>query len=205
MNKITQEQLISSLSQLKEIKPNKEWAVLLKSKILTEKQAEIKIVSQPAQFAGIVEVISSAFFRKKLVYAFAAFLFIVMGVFGFDKLMPSEKAPQQTAFLATQNMVTIKEQIKTTVKDLTKNLKDNPAQDPQEMRILVKTLADIPGDVVPSQDMKDLYQTVVQNQIADLQKATLTDEQKITLAEIEELYNQGKYMNALEKILLISQ
>ena len=40
MVKITQEQLIESLNQLKEIKPKKEWAVLLKSQILTEQMID---------------------------------------------------------------------------------------------------------------------------------------------------------------------
>ena len=52
MTKITQEQLIESLSQLKEIKPRKEWAVLLKSQILAEKQAELEIPVRQATSVG---------------------------------------------------------------------------------------------------------------------------------------------------------
>ena len=87
-------------------------------------------------------------------------------------------------------------------------MKDNPAQDPKTLKEIansLKTLADVPGtDLSENQDVKDLYQTVTQSQIADLQKTTLTDEQKKTLAEIEDLYAQGKYADALEKILLLN-
>jgi hypothetical protein len=38
-----------------------------------------------------------------------------------------------------------------------------------------------------------------------LQKTTLTDDQKKTLTEVEDLYTQGKYADALEKILLINK
>ena len=58
----------------------------------------------------------------------------------------------------------------------------------------LKTLADVPGtNLTTSPDIENLYQTVVQNQIADLQKTTLTDDQKSALAQAEDLYNQGKY------------
>ena len=67
-------------------------------------------------------------------------------------------------------------------------------------------MADVPGtDLSENSDVKDLYQTVVQSQIADLEKSTLTDDQANILIEIKSLYDQGKYNDALEKILLISQ
>ena len=70
----------------------------------------------------------------------------------------------------------------------------------------LKTLADVPGtDLSANQDVKDLYQAVVQSQIADLSKMTLTDEQNKALDEAKDLYFQGKYTDALEKILLINK
>ena len=58
MTKITEKQLIESLSQLKEIKPRKEWAVLLKSQILAE--------AKPAETISFMDVISSVLFQKRL-------------------------------------------------------------------------------------------------------------------------------------------
>lgn len=100
-------------------------------------------------------------------------------------------------------------EISVNVSVLVKSLKENPTTDQEtikEIAISLKTLANVPGtDLTESQEVKDLYQTVVKNQIADLKKTTLTDEQKKTLTEIEDLYNKGKYADALEKTLLINK
>ena len=88
-------------------------------------------------------------------------------------------------------------------------MKNNPIQDPQTIKDIansLKTLADVPGtDLTVNPDVKDLYKTVVESQIADLQKATLTADRKKTLSDAEDLYMQGKYTEALEMILLINQ
>jgi len=243
MTKITEKQLIESLSQLKEIKPRKEWAVLLKSQILSEKQAEVKITKAPAQFAGIMDVFSSAFFQKKIAYSFAAFVFVIVGLIGFarytvpgDLLFPVKKmAEQSQAALSgqtglkqnvvalssrindlaqvtkegrTESMPSAINEITANAKDLAQNLKNNPAQDSQTIKDIatsLKTLADVPGtDLSENADVKDLYQAVVQSQIADLQKITLTDDQKKILADAEDLYSQGKYGDAFEKIYSIN-
>jgi hypothetical protein len=242
MYKITQKQLIESLSQLKEIKPRKDWAVLLKSQILAEHKAipvPVKVKS-----VGIMDIFSSLFFQKKLAYSFAAFVFVIIGLIGFarytvpgDLLFPVRKiAEQSQAALTgqtglqnnvaalnnrihdlaqvakegrTDNIPSAISEINANAKDLAQNLKDNPAQNSETIKEIasgLKTLADVPGtDLSQNPDLKDLYQTVVQSQIADLQKTTLTDDQNKTLADAEDLYNKGKYTDALEKILLISQ
>ena len=100
-------------------------------------------------------------------------------------------------------------EVNANVSELTKNLKNNPAESAQTMKDIavgLKTLASVSGtDLTGNPEVKDLYQTVVQSQIADLQKMTLTDEQKKTLTEVENLYDQAKYSDALEKILLINK
>ena len=234
------EQLIESLKQLKEIKPRKEWAILLKSQILADKQIEIKVPERQAKSIGIMDIFSSLFFQRKLAYAFAVVLFLIVGVFGFaeytmpgDLLFPMKKiAEQSQASLTGQpglvatfnnrinelaqvakdgridNMPSAIDEIKINASELAKNLKDNPAQDPQifkDIAISLKTLANVPGtDLSENQSVKDLYQAVAQNQIADLEKTTLTEDQKNTLTEIKDLYFQEKYTDALEKILLIN-
>ena len=84
-------------------------------------------------------------------------------------------------------------------------LKDNPTKDSQTIKNIassLKTLADMPGtDLSANQDVQNLYQTVVESQIADLQKTTLTDDQKNILAQAENLYSQGKYSDALELLM----
>lgn len=243
MAKITGEKLISQIKLLKEIKPREEWVVLAKSQIFVspEKQKVIKI---PAQKIGILDILSSVFFQKKLAYSLAAFVFIVLGLVGFagstvpgDALFPVKKMAEQSQAALSgqtifkQNVATLTnrindlalvtkegkkssissaiDEVSINAKELTKNLKANPVEDSaalKEIAISLKTLADVPGtDLATNQDVKDLYQVVVQNQIDDLKKTTLTDEQKKTLAEAEDLYGQEKYNEALEKLLLINK
>ncbi|MEI7425010.1 MAG: hypothetical protein WCK10_02745 [Candidatus Staskawiczbacteria bacterium] len=237
MAKILQKQLISSLKQMNNIKPRKEWAVLLKSQILAEKSSEVKTISQPATFAAVINAIFSP---KKLSYSFAVILFLIVGVFGFsrytmpgDLLFPVKKIGEQSVatfsgqtklnqdILALDNRISelvqvAKEErmnnIPSAISEITeaaKVLKSNSVSDPETIKklaISLKTLANIPGaDLSETSDVKDLYQAVVQAQIADLQNTTLTDAQLEIMTEVKELYLQGRYSAALEKILLINQ
>ena len=240
---MTQKKLIASIQQLKEIKPRKEWAVLLKSQILAEKQIMLETPIRQAKPVGIMDIFSLVFAPRKLVYAFSVILLFVVGIFGFagstvpgDILFPIKKIAEQSQAALTRQ-TTLKQDVATlgnrindlaqvakegrkdnipsaisevsaNASQLAKSLKDNPVNDPQtlkEIAISLKTLADVPGtDLTGNQDVKDLYRAVVQNQIADLEKTTLTDEQSNTLAEVKDLYDQGKYADALEKILSIN-
>lgn len=238
MAKITEKQLISQLKELKAIKPRQQWAVLLKSQILSEKEAKMV---QPAANAGILDILSAIFAPRKLAYAFAVVLFLIVGIFGFarytvpgDLLFPVRKIAEQSQAALSgqtalkQNAASLSSRIKdlaqvakagktnsipsaiseinANASELVKDLKNNP--DPQTVKDIassLKTLADVTGaDFTANPDVENLYQTVVQNQITDLQKETLTDEQQKTLADAEDLYNQGKYTDALEKILTIN-
>jgi len=244
MSKITQKNLIEQLETLKEIKPRKEWALLLKSQLLS------KEISKPefrVSKIGFWDFIRNSKFEiqnsRRLAYAFAVMLFLVVGAFGFarytvpgDLLFPVKKIAEQSQAALTgqtgvqQNVATLNSRINDLVQvakegrknnipsaiseinlnasELVKSLKANPVSDPQTLKEIaasLKTLADVPGtDLTASPNVKDLYQTVVENQIADLEKSTLTDAQQTALEEIKELYSQGKYTDALEKILFLN-
>lgn len=244
MTKLTQKQLIESLKMLKEIKPRQEWAVLLKSQILAEKQVEIQASFQKAKSAGIMDILSTIFAPRKLAYSFAVVLFLIVGIFGFagytvpgDLLFPIKKIAEQSQAALTgqtilnqdvaslnsrindlaqvaksgrkDNIPSAISEISVNASQLAKSLKSNSVNDPKTIKEIassLKTLADVPGtDLSQNSDVKDLYQAVVQAQITDLQNTTLTDDQKNTLTQVEDLYSQGKYADALEKILLINQ
>ncbi len=251
MTKITQKKLIESLSQLKEIKPRKEWAVLLKSQILASPAEALAQEGRKAlvQKTSILDIFSSVFFPfgglragRKLAYAFSVILLFVVGVFGFaeytvpgDMLFPMKKIAEQSQAALTgqtklnQDVATLnsrindlaqvakagrKDNIPSAISEvsanasqLAKSLKDNPVNDPQtlkEIAISLKTLADVQGtDLTATPGISDLYQTLDQNEINDYQKTTLTEDQQNILAEAEDLYSQGKYYEAFEKILTI--
>jgi hypothetical protein len=244
MSKITEKQLISQLQILKEIKPRKEWASLLKSQLLAEPEKNKLGNWEIGKLIENWKLIIENPFSRKLAYSFATLVFVAIGLVGFaeytvpgDLLFPMKKISElsQASLMGQtglqQNVATLNNrindlaqvakagrkdniplaisEISANAKDLAQSIKDNPVQDTKtltEIANSLRTLADVPGtDLSDNPDVKDLYQAVVQNQIADLQKTTLTDEQKITLAESQELYDQGEYAKALEEILLINK
>jgi len=220
---MNQKELINSIKQLKEIKPRKEWAVLLKSQILAEKQSEVIVVKNPAKSVSFLDIISSVFLQRKLAYAFAVILFLIVGVFGLTKLLPAGEPNKQTASLT--NQTELKQNVadlNTKVTELAKNLNTNSLKDPNTAKqiaddvqkikqLQAKTLADVSG----ASDEKSLNDAVVlanstlaslvMGEINDLNNTSLTDDQKTILSQAEDLYNQGKYTDALEKILLINK
>ena len=66
------------------------------------------------------------------------------------------------------------------------------------------TLASLEGGVELKEVSGDLYKTIDSQVIEDLEKTTLTQEQQQMLNEVKDLYDQGKYLEALEEILLIN-
>ena len=89
--------LIAQLQELKQIKPRKDWVVSLKKEIIGE---------QPkfgSQILSIFEVLPKILFQRKLAYAFAFCLVVLIGMFGFaqntvpgDLLFPVKKIAEQS-------------------------------------------------------------------------------------------------------------
>lgn len=108
----------------------------------------------------------------------------------------------------TENVTSAINEIKANASQLVKEIKDNPVEDPSDIKEIaksLKTLASVTGSNASQNDeVKNLYQTVVQAQIADLEKSTLTEKQTEELKDIKDLFGQEKYSEALEKILLIN-
>jgi len=55
-----------------------------------------------------------------------------------------------------------------------------------------------------SEELKDVLSQITEREIQDLEKRSLTPEQEKLLEEIKEDYKAGKYSQALEKILILS-
>jgi len=240
---MTEKELIKQLKTLKEIKPRKEWALLLKSEILNAEYAEQKIAVKPATKAwSILELFPLFNYQKKLAYAFAALCFFVVGIFGFaqytmpgDLLFPVKKITEQTqtplqvAYNRSEDLVQIIKENKTqnlesailefkasvtdAAKKITKDLAKN--SDKESIKVVMaevkkiqnnqeqmKTLGVNIGD---ANELDDVLALLVQEQIDSLNESTLTEKQEEALKGIVELYEQGKYSDALEQILLISK
>ncbi len=95
---------------------------------------------------------------------------------------------------------------------VTESLKVSLTKDPQLTRELasaaqkikqLQTLADLTG-TPEIKSLNDVLTILVQNEITDLEKTTLTEAQQIILKDVKDLYDKGDYGEALEKILTIN-
>jgi len=131
MTKLTQKQLIGAIRELKEIKPRKEWVSLIKSQILepaktlTEKEADFAKQNIPSRTWSISNLLPRVNYQRRLAYAFASLVFIIIGTFGFahytmpgDLLFPVKKItetkdPFQIAYNRSSELVQILKENKT--------------------------------------------------------------------------------------------
>jgi len=131
MPKLTEKQLIGALRELREIKPRKEWVSLIKSQILepakslTEKEADFAKQNIPLRTWSISNLLPRLNYQRKLAYAFASLVFIIVGTFGFahytmpgDLLFPVKKItetkdPFQIAYNRSSELVQILKENKT--------------------------------------------------------------------------------------------
>ena len=249
MTKLTQKQLIGAIRELKEIKPRKEWVSLIKSQILepaktlTEKEADFAKQNIPSRTWSISNLLPRVNYQRRLAYAFASLVFIIIGTFGFahytmpgDLLFPVKKItetkdPFQIAYNRSSELVQILKENKTeniapavsefkaSISGAAKNLVQNMVsvdnkKSLKDIAVEVKKIQDnqkqaetLGIDISQTSEVKELddaLAVLVKEQIDDLEKATLTEGQQETLAKIKDLYEQGKYYDALEEILLIN-
>lgn len=96
------------------------------------------------------------------------------------------------------------------MKEATKNLTTTLEKDPQLARVIASDINSnkVYLDVVHGDDLKEtsdaLYKAIDSQMIEDLEKITLTQDQQKMFDTVKELYKEGEYSAALEKILLIS-
>lgn len=225
---MTDKELISKLQSLKQIKPRENWAVLAKSQIFYDNVIIDNKVVGKLTYRQVLSNISGLFFQKKFAYAFAALFVVFAGAFGFMKF--SDPQPSADLVMVKSNVEILKVKSQNLaeaarnksgnislavneVKDAAKELTQQIQKDPELVKTIAldvnnnKTYLDINGGNEGS-DLKEttdvLYKTIDDQMILDLQKTTLTEDQKNKLSDINNLYIQGKYAAALEGILMIN-
>jgi ABC-type antimicrobial peptide transport system permease subunit len=229
---MTEQQLISKLQELKQIKPRKEWVFSVKMQLLDNQHASRKPVI--AQHTGFVSQIMNSLYQRKLAYSLVTFSFVVAGVFGFmfisnnidNAQHVSADTAAQVAVKSSVEQLKVKSQnlaqaitgakdesIPTAVKevqDATNQLKDSLAKTPhvaKDVALAINNNNKAYLDVVSQPDVKkaseDLYKTIDDQMIKDLKSETLSDDQKRGLKAVEDLYDKGDYSDALVNILMI--
>jgi len=105
-----------------------------------------------------------------------------------------------------------KNSVSDAVKDLTETLESNSDKTSvamvldevkklQENQKQLEVLGVNMGNNTEMSELDTMLKTIVENQIADFEETTLTVEQQTNLANAKDLYEQGKYSEALEVML----
>lgn len=113
----------------------------------------------------------------------------------------------------TQNLAPAISEFQASIADATKNLVAYTRKNPGNIKEIADQIKKIKensvlldkiggSDVVTTSD--NLYKAIVGEEIKALEKITLTEDQQKTLTKIKELFDAGKYSDAFEKILTIS-
>lgn len=112
----------------------------------------------------------------------------------------------------TANISSAIDEVKQSASKVAESLKGNLTKDPQSARELAsevqkikqfQTLASL-TNAPEIKDLNDALALLVQNEITDLEKTVLTEDQQAILTNIKDLYNKEEYAKALEEILIIT-
>lgn len=227
---MNEQELISKLQSLKQIKPNQEWVLLTKNNILRESSVSQTLVK--ANFASTTGGVFNMIFGRRFAYVVVAFLFIVTaGVFGVTMLPHSTNNNQASLVAIKGNVEEFKAKSKVLseiaksmshnvpvavkeVEDVAKEIANAIQKEPslaKEVALEInnnKTFLNVEGEAKLQVSMDDLYKTTAENLLESYKHASLSEDgqkalHRITEAEEAGKY-EGKYSNLLEDTLLFS-
>lgn len=225
---LTENQLIQKIQELKQIKPDKDWAVLCKRRILPESP------SWQEQLSIIFGNLPRLFLQPKPVLAVSITLILLVAglVFYLDR-EPTEIAQQLPAELEQAKMIVIAlEELQTEVNQATKELKK--IQEPQKVlearNVVVPTIEAARNIIVETerleQDIRNKQDRILavktsidelesaldealaiqaKRLIQDLETKTLTETQKQVLEQAKTAYQKGDYNIALINAVFVTQ
>lgn len=225
---LTENQLIQKIQELKQIKPDKDWVVLCKRRILPESS------SWQEQLSIIFGNLPRLFLQPKPVLAVSITLILLVAglVFYLDR-EPTEIAQQLPAELEQAKMIVIAlEELQTEVNQATKELKK--IQEPQKVlearNVVVPTIEAARNIIVETerleQDIRNKQDRILavktsidelesaldealaiqaKRLIQDLETKTLTETQKQVLEQAKTAYQKGDYNIALINAVFVTQ
>jgi hypothetical protein len=218
---MTEKELVARIRLLRQIKPSKDWVVLTKREILGENPVYFLRPALVGVFAVFIAVFLFAqnalpgeklYVIKKITEKGQA-VFVSEGEKPKLNLELANKRLEELNQIAENNDVkklapAIKE-VQKSATEVAKSFKKITKPD-QEIVARTKELEKnreraekILGTKIETEEYNDALADLVKNQIDDLEKRALSDEQKEILAQVKVDYEAGNYSQALEKILLL--
>ncbi len=226
---MTEPELIKKIKALKEIRPRKDWVLLTKSQILgEEKSLELFPFFKPV-YAGVFFLLILIglfeFSQKALpgepLFSLKRIMEKVQTVFVSEDERPklnlelANKRLEELNEIAQKNEVKklapaineFKADVSQAAKNLAKVKKVN-----KEMVAQAKKLEENKGKIekvlatkIETGEYENAMSQLVEREIKDLEGRTLTEEQKEILAETKKDFEAGDYLEALTKLIIISE
>lgn len=225
-------QLIAKLQELRQIKPSQNWVVSLKKDIVGEQSRTTVFNVLPrsifhhklayaviTMFLVLAGVLGGLFLiPTSNNNKFEADLLAAAVESRYSLEIASKKLENLTEIVKTRDADKIasavndaNESIAIASRTITKDIVSNP----KALKEIAASIKKIDQDrnnlqtlgVIVDSDyqLNNVLQPLVQSEIESLEKATLNENQQMTLKEIRGLYDEGQYTDTLEKILLITK
>ena len=150
MTKMTEKQLILKLQALKQVKPNQEWAGLIKSQIFGPISQTLKPVfkKEAAQKLNLADLIYSLFqnpLKRKLAYSFAVLVFVMAGLGIVANVLQSR--PGQISNNSNTQIAVVKSEVET-FKAKSQNLIEIARHKPQDFALAVSEVKSAANELV---------------------------------------------------------
>jgi len=208
---MNEREFINKIESLKSIKPDASWVSLTRDNILGER----KLFPVQVNFAGF-------FFKRNQVFVATATLVLFGGIFFYSHLISSDqRRAEEMERIARQNEVQTLSIALADLKEKRSEMQQSFAQSvaSKSREEVVKIARDIAPSLLEMDDKKEVImgslglvvdsedpspdRDVASYLIADLEKRSLTEEEKLLLDKAKSAFEAGDYQEALRKVLQI--
>lgn len=175
------DELIYKIKFLKQIEPNKEWAILTKIKVFESSDSHRDISVIPVRRISVIAVISAIFspsYRKGFAYSSAFVLLLVAGMLGFaqrtlpgDPLFAVKKITEHSQFALSgdsevqNSVVNFKNRFHDLEKVLSNQKAGNLSSAKKEIKDATKELANAIQASAKQTDVKEIAMEIKNNQV----------------------------------------
>ena len=230
---MTDKELISRIQSLKQIKPRENWVLFTKSKILNNNfEAEKSVGANNVNFIG--NMFKTVFLSKFTYSLAVLLFVISVGSFFAINGILNNGSNVKVSKSSTASILAIKDSVedfKIKSKSLSDTVKYSPEstslvvkevkEAARELTVAIKNDPDLAKEVAldinnnktylefsEANDLKEvsnnLYKTIVDQMIKDIEDTTLTESQEESLNIVKNSYKENDYTSALEDILLLN-
>lgn len=205
---MTDRAILNQIKLLKEIKPRQEWVLLTKQSILG--------IEAEKQGFSVFEAMSYLSYLRKPSFAMASFALIILGGFAIGVMNVQKEAKEAQELAVHDQILRLKiaqADFDSLYSDFAQLVENQPKKALQASRAIVQLQKDktqiekVLGAKI-GQDEDETLETatkaLLENEFADLETRTLSENQRVMLKEAKDAFDSGDYQAALEKIWILS-